>query len=68
MSSTLAGGFLSTAPSGKSLTLSLAEQKFLILMNPACQLFISGIISLVLNLKIYCHIDGPLDFLLCYLP
>ena len=33
VSFTLTGGFLSTEPSGKSLTLSFAEQKFLILMK-----------------------------------
>lgn len=49
------------------LTLSFMERKFLILMSPAYQLFLSRVVPLVLYLKSDHHSPGHLGFLLCYL-
>ena len=49
------------------LTLSFMEWKFLILMSPAYQFFLSRVVPLVLYLKSDHHSPGHLGFLLYYL-
>ena len=48
-------------------SLFFTEQKILIIMASSLSIFLSWIVHFIFYLKIHRHLQGPLNFLLCYL-